>query len=998
MSYKSAKGLASQYIVLIITVLVFLCSIFLFVNSKVNIEQKSLYLFIAVVLLTVVGLLVISGMFYITRKMKSLNRHFDSLKEDRIKDTNVFPELDALIKKIVNKNSDNEIIFPYDTEEKQKNSKISRYKDFIDGLPTACAIFNEKLELVFLNKSSYVLFADNTKNNLLGKHIKDIIKNINEPELVDIPNRVLETGKSFYSEKFSLKTSLGKVNSSINIFKLGQGVGVTISDISQQKKTESKLIESQKNLKRAQKLARIGNWRWDKETQSFIISNEVFNILGITSNTNFRLELNQFLRGIHPKDKAHILKKMRSGETDNLDSSFDFRYLNKGSNKLLYLHCIWKQETTPKGDKVYYGTLQDITKNKKIELKLGEISHRFNILVNSIDEIFWIADIPFTKYYYVSPTFEKKGPISTKEAMNDARFLFKYIHPEDRDLILNAISKPEENKSFNFVYRVISPEGELIWFHAIGKIIRHPINQELRIVGTTRDISSIKAQEFEKIKLAAAVEQSSDGILIMDMNGNINYFNSSFERISGVEREHLINKPFFGSCVNLSMNDFSNDILPQIEAGIIWSGKISGIKKNGDHFPANLTLTPIKNNQDRIDSILGIINDITKQEAFETQVRHAQKMETIGTLTSGISHDFNNILATIQGYLQLSMESVEKGSALESYLNQILKASSRAAHLVKQILNFSRKSELSFYSLNANSIIDEALELIKPSVSPDITVKKYELNSRYQQLQGNSNQLNQVFLNLLTNALYAMKKSGGLLEVKIEDFIPDDEFIEIYRDFNRIPHIKITVRDTGEGMSKEVMEKIFDPFYTTKPVGEGTGLGLSVVHGIIENHNGVIHVQSKQNEGTAFELFFPCSDMSNKMLSEEIEEHLVNNLKVAVAVVDKSLSMSLSKNLAKYGMKVEEFETGLDLKIALCDEGSSFNLLIVDQELGDIDGVSLILEGTKINHSIRSILISKLFTEDIEQLKKNHNIQFVSYPFSFSSIQKALIKLFQEPK
>ncbi len=266
--------------------------------------------------------------------------------------------------------------------------------------------------------------------------------------------------------------------------------------------------------------------------------------------------------------------------------------------------------------------------------------------------------------------------------------------------------------------------------------------------------------------------------------------------------------------------------------------------------------------------ILAVVRDITERNRLESELRQAQKMEAIGTLAGGIAHDFNNILSAIFGFTQLSMMQVKNNQKLSSHLDEVHQAAIRARDLVKQILTFSRREEHEKQPLQISLIVKEALKLLRSSIPTTINIKTNIVSQAT--VLADPTQIHQIVMSLCTNAYHAMRKQGGTLAVSLKDL--DVSWDNQLSEFDLIPgnYLHLEVSDTGTGMDEQTRKKIFDPYFTTKETGEGTGLGLAVVHGIVSSHNGQIHVYSELNQGTTFNVFLP-------VVTEEAVEHVAND-------------------------------------------------------------------------------------------------------------------------
>jgi PAS domain S-box-containing protein len=266
---------------------------------------------------------------------------------------------------------------------------------------------------------------------------------------------------------------------------------------------------------------------------------------------------------------------------------------------------------------------------------------------------------------------------------------------------------------------------------------------------------------------------------------------------------------------------------------------------------------------DNQPAVLAIARDITERIEAEkekaklrSQLRQAQKMEAIGTLAGGIAHDFNNILQSIFGYTEIASIHANQGKNPGEALDNILTASQRAKGLINQILSFSRQSEQEKQAVQINLIVKEVLKLIRASLPATIEIKGRNLNNNAV-VEADPIQIHQVMMNLCTNAHHAMREAGGTLEVQLSDIEIDREKAAQCGGIHEGPYVELAIKDSGHGIPNEYMDRIFDPYFTSKEKGEGTGLGLAVVHGIISSHGGAITVESEIGQGTTFHVLFP---------------------------------------------------------------------------------------------------------------------------------------------
>jgi signal transduction histidine kinase/DNA-binding response OmpR family regulator len=376
---------------------------------------------------------------------------------------------------------------------------------------------------------------------------------------------------------------------------------------------------------------------------------------------------------------------------------------------------------------------------------------------------------------------------------------------------------------------------------------------------------------------------------------------------------------------------------------------------------------------------------------LQAQLQQAQKMEAIGTLAGGIAHDFNNILAAIMGYTELSLGTVPKESSTHRYLTQVFDAGLRAKDLVQQILTFSRQNEQATNPVQVKPIASEALRLLRASLPSTIQIcQKLQSNLA---VMADPTKIHQVLINLCTNAAHAMRKKGGTLEVCLTDTFLDSQFTENHPPFLPGPYLRLAVTDTGQGMSQFLLDRIFDPFFTTKKKGEGTGLGLSVVHGIVKSFNGHIMVHSKPGKGTCFEIFLPAV-AADTVEESSVEECLPTGSEHILLVDDEEVLVEANKQLLEsLGYKVTGVPSALDAMEVFRSQPQHFDMVITDMTMPQMTGDRLAKSMMEIRPDLPVILCTG-FSASIDARKlAEMKVQALLYkPILKSDIAKAVRK------
>ena len=381
----------------------------------------------------------------------------------------------------------------------------------------------------------------------------------------------------------------------------------------------------------------------------------------------------------------------------------------------------------------------------------------------------------------------------------------------------------------------------------------------------------------------------------------------------------------------------------------------------------------------------------------EARLRHSQKLQTIGTLTGGIAHEFNNLLTPILGYSEIVLNNLVKQNELYEDIQGINKAAIRAKEIIDQILTFSRNDDitLKFKPLEINSVIKEGIKLFESVLPNNIKLIK-EINYHSGYILGNATQIQQVILNLCTNAYHSMKENGGILEINVQTVSITQE-VSDQMNLEKGDYVRIKIKDTGCGMDQETLNQIFDPFFTTKEVGEGTGLGLSVVHGIVKNHNGDIYVESEIDVGTTIFVHLPLID-ENEIEGEEKEEAVLSGEEDILLIDDDPAVLKvLKKGMEKYGYRATTEKYGLKAIRLVKKNPELFKLVIVDYTMPNISGFEIAKKLRKINSHIKIILISG-FLKDKDYIYKNNGLfdDYVLKPILIADLVKKINKLKKE--
>jgi signal transduction histidine kinase/DNA-binding response OmpR family regulator len=371
-------------------------------------------------------------------------------------------------------------------------------------------------------------------------------------------------------------------------------------------------------------------------------------------------------------------------------------------------------------------------------------------------------------------------------------------------------------------------------------------------------------------------------------------------------------------------------------------------------------------------------------------LQQSQKMEAIGTLASGIAHDFNNILGAVIGYTELALLNIQNENDSREKLSKVLTASERAKALIHQILAFSRQSEEERKPVQISHIVKEVLQFMRASLPATIEIRK-DIDDNIETILADPVQIHQIFMNLCTNAHHAMKASGGVLDVRLVSVDIGPDCAAVHPGLKPGPHVRITVKDTGHGMDRATLTKIFDPYFTTKEKGLGTGLGLAVVHGIVQKHGGVISVTSEPGNGTAFDLYFPVIQEKAAAISKAPEDLPTGNEHILL-IDDEQTLVDMGREMLEYlGYTVETRTSSVDALAHFRLNPARFDLVVTDLTMPNKTGDKLAEELLRMRPDIPVVICTGYCEEMMEERFKAVGIRaLVMKPILLSKIAIAI--------
>ncbi len=495
----------------------------------------------------------------------------------------------------------------------------------------------------------------------------------------------------------------------------------------------------------------------------------------------------------------------------------------------------------------------------------------------------------------------------------------------------------------------------------------------------------------ERILLSTVIEQTEDNVLITDSHRTILYINPAFERSSGYACSELKGRPMRYLRSDQHDKTFFQRMKDTLDQGETWVGVIINKGKNGADFEIEGNISPIKDSSGKITHWVAVGRNMSRFRKLERELQRVQKMDALGTLAGGIAHDFNNILAAVMGLVEMEYLEADNGSRTRIRMEQALGACGRARDLVKQILAFSSRGVQRRRPLKVSAVIEDALQMLRATLPATITIQP-NLDAKDSLILGDSIQLHQVIVNLCTNAAHAMRRSGGVLGIGLKNVEFDDTQAFVHPELRSGAYLLLTVSDTGEGMDQSVRERIFEPFFSTKSTGEGVGVGLSVVHGIVKSHGGKIIVRSEPDKGSVFDIFFPRIEGM-----EELPEHFqepvpgLGNERIMVVDDEKLVVAVASEMLHALGYQVVPVQRSVDALEIFRSQPDSFHLVLTDQTMPRMTGMELAAELHKIRADIPIILCSGYSDENVSKKAWELGIRkILSKPFVMQELASSV--------
>lgn len=822
-------------------------------------------------------------------------------------------------------------------EEAVRDSEL-RYRNLVEQMSEGLASVDQDGIFEFANPALERILGS-AGNSVVGRRLLDFMDE-QQRDLILAQNELRRKGQnSSYTLSLSLQdgeTRSVLVSASPKFSQDGEFLGslALVQDVTEKVKTQEILRQSEENYRNLVNDISEGIFVVDRDNRFTFANPALERMFGVEAGGLIGRCVSDFLDHTQKQVMDRQDRLRRAG----MSSSYQLRVSRHDGQIRESMVSVSPNHGADGAFRGSSGVVQDITEQvQTLELlraneeKFRHIYHNSPVMMYSIDGDGYIIDV--NQKWLDETGYDREEVIG---------------HRADFLMVAESAMRLRQEYEPSFRRDGCIHDAPFTYTCRDGSLIEVLINCEMSIdpsgrgisLAIVRNVTDQKIAEDQLRQVVIAVENAHEAIMTTDRDGTITYVNPAFEKITGYSREESIGNSPHLIASGEHDSEFYREMWQTISRGEVWHGKFVNKRKDGSRYHEEANISPVRDGRGQIMGYVAVKKDVTRQLAMEEQLKHSQKMEAIGTLAGGIAHDFNNILFAIVGNAEIAMDYLPADSLAESYLQAIIEASSRATGLVKQVLSYARKKESNKVPLQVDLLVREVLKLIRASLPATVEIRQNIIASNAT-VVADATEIHQLLMNLCTNAWQSMVSTGGILSVDLSTFTTDSVFLTNNPELAPGEYLRLRVSDTGEGIAREHMPRIFEPFFTTKEVGKGTGMGLSVVHGIVHSLKGSISVASSVGKGTTFDIILPLSSRDNTLARPEQQgqtggqEHilLVDDEQIVVDVVSNMLKLLGYRVTAHQNSQLawQEFQL----------HPQRFDLVITDQTMPQLTGEEL---------------------------------------------------------
>lgn len=797
-----------------------------------------------------------------------------------------------------------------------------------------------------------------------------------------------------------------------------------LRDITEQKRAETALRESEQRFRDV--ALSSADWLWEVDLQGRYVycSERVYDVLGYTAE---ELLTKSFFELMTLEEGLRVLNLVMDSVAEPRQIlELENRHIHKDGREIVML-----TNAVPVLDASghlcgYRGSDKNITEHVRIQqrtqvrMRMLDYASRHSLeefLPKALDEIGALVDSPIGFYHFVEKdqktlTFQAWSTATTEKFCTalgtgahynmDTAGVWADSLRQRRPVIHNDYAALPRKKGMpeghaQVVRELTVPifrDGLVVAILGVGNKPRDYTEEDIDSVAYLADVTWEifwhKRADEERLRLAAAIDQAAESVMITDRHGIINYVNPALEKMSGYNTQEVLGKPLSILHNPEHCGTVMETMRGAMERGDTWQGRFKNLHRSAEPYEVEAVISPVRNKAGKVVNYVVLERDISVEAALERQLRQSQKMEAVGTLAGGIAHDFRNILLLVLGHCELALRDLETGHPARQKIRQIANAGTRGTELVKHILAFSRKGEQERQAVNIAARVTEALELFRISLPPHMELRT-QIDESCGAVYADPAYIQQVLLNLCNNARQAMLDTGGLLEVSLQRIFNQEMRTADAGALTPGPYVLLSVRDNGCGMDEEIRSRIFEPFFTTRKL-EGTGLGLPTIHGIVMDCGGAIIVRSALGKGSVFEVYFPELGEAPPVAVPEADKALpVCSGRLLVLDDDEDVAEMTAGLLQDSGFHVQTCIDSRAALSALLKHEIAVDIIISDYAMPHVTGLQFarILKDNGIPSPV--ILITGL-SEDIGDKEKAESgiVCCLTKPFSTTQLITAI--------
>ncbi len=632
--------------------------------------------------------------------------------------------------------------------------------------------------------------------------------------------------------------------------------------------------------------------------------------------------------------------------------------------------------------------VRDTTERRLSELKLLESERNLAIAQRIAGIGSWHWQVSSNKLTWSAEVYRIFG-IGIEDFDGTLDSFLGYVHVDDRQKIQDAIGVAFAGEPhFELDHRIVRPDGQVLVVHELGELTLDSEGNPESISGTVQNITQRALDEQKMREQATLLDEARDAILVRDLEHRILYWNKGAERLYGHARAEVIGKSI-RSLLYVSPEAFDEATAEVLTKGE-YSGELAQVTRDGVAIIVQVRWTLLRNDAGDPKSILAINTDITERRNLELQFLRAQRLESIGTLAGGIAHDLNNVLTPIMLAVGILKTSELKAKDLD-LLAMIESSVRHGTRMVRQVLSFARGAEGDPRPMQIILLLRDLEPIIR-----DTFPRNIELQIKTAQdllpVKGDFTQLHQVFMNLAVNARDAMP-DGGKLSITAVNTQLDSQYAGMQADVKPGKYVLIKIQDTGAGMPPEVLERIYEPFFTTKEQGKGTGLGLSTSLAIIKGHGGFIRVYSEPTRGTKFHIYLPAlsDNLTDVLVSDEVNLPRGKGQLILVVDDENALLEVTQQTLHAFGYKTKAAQDGAEAIAVFSEFKDQIALVITDMMMPVLDGAATIRVILKMVPAMPIIAVSGLDAQGKSTaFQDQKNVRFLQKPYSASQLLQCI--------